>query len=343
MPGPGINRSFNQGMGRMSSGPNFNSPFGQGRMLGPSNQSNLGGYRNRSASVQGAPGRYQTQSNSNAQYYRRPGDGNGQNPYSPSIRHSGSHYGYRYVNGNFGSSVLTFYPSWGNYYYPYYYPSYVNGLTCLSPYAYYPGIGPLFIGSQDVQYAPPQTNDVPYPLYDDGIYNGYQGDGSNGGSQLPTQQPAAPTQGQYRVGEGAAGQQSGQAPTKDAALDGTLADIATAWTGGNVQKLAAHIQSDSKIAVYLRGRYQYSLDSSDYLDMTRDALRNTKTVSFTLDNVERKQDGLYTVTGKHVYKDERGRDITVNVTYVLKKDGDQYYITQVGTAPQTLSNVPAAQ
>ena len=76
--------------------------------------------------------------------------------------------------------------------------------------------------------------------------------------------------------------------------------------------------------------------------MTRDALRNTKTVSFTLDTVERKQDGIYTVTGKHVYKDERDKDRTVNVSYVLQKNGDVYDITQIGTAPENLADAPAS-
>ena len=90
------------------------------------------------------------------------------------------------------------------------------------------------------------------------------------------------------------------------------------------------------VAIYLRGEYQYSLKGGDYLSMTRDAFESTKTVSFALDKVQHKGEGIYTVSGRHVYADRTGANHAVLVSYVLEKFEGEYYLAQVGTAPEKL-------
>ena len=40
------------------------------------------------------------------------------------------------------------------------------------------------------------------------------------------------------------------------------------------------------------------------------------------------------MTGRHIYKDKKGEEKTVFVSYVLENISGEYVITQIGTAPQ---------
>jgi hypothetical protein len=235
-------------------------------------------------------------------------------------------------------------PGWDIYfpygaaYYSNYYPDYALGLTAASPYYYY-GAFPPYIGADDVSYQPPQYIYVPYPVYTpDGQYSGdrpedvdnyYLNQNQNQKRDVtPDGKVEQGGQGTYRIGENVS--------VKDALLDSAISDLDTAWKNGDIQALTKHIRRDARIAVYLRGKYQYSLQAGDYLDMTRDAFRSIKTVSYKLDSVQRKEKDVYTISGSHTYTDQKGKSHTVLVNYVLEKVDDNYYITQVGTSPQVL-------
>ncbi len=243
-----------------------------------------------------------------------------------------------YDNGVYGRAHCRHYHGWygsvfpeGLAFYPFYALDYLPGVTCLSPYAYYLGAFPGYISAGYVNYAPPPDAYVPTPLYaPDGAYQGYPSDGPDDSalSQVP--------QSGYRIGE-----QNPPVPDKpDDGLKAAVDDIQKAWQDRNIQLLVKHLRSDAQVAVYLRGKYQYSLDSGDYGDMTRDAFHATKTVSFTLDGVQRKEDGVYVVTGRHLYKDKDGAEHTVHVSYVLERTDGGYYITQVGTDPDKAVSLP---
>ncbi len=231
----------------------------------------------------------------------------------------------RYYYGNYGG--FGYFPG-SLAYSPYYSPYYSFGYTALSPYAFYYGAYPPFITLGSVYAEPPQYVYVPYPVYQDGAYNGYRSDDVDG--YYLNRNNAQ--DGGYRVGENA--RKSVKEAVKDPLLDATIADIQNAWKTSKLDTLAKHVRRDARVAVYLRGKYQYSLDAGDYLDMTRDALAATKTSSFELNNVQRKQKDVYTVTGRHVYRDKDDNEHTVFITYVLEKSEADYIITQVGSAPE---------
>jgi hypothetical protein len=218
-----------------------------------------------------------------------------------------------------------YYPQWGGYYfpgnwafYPYYYPSYIGGVTVISPYGIYYGVCPPYIGLNNVSLAPPQYIYVPVPVYTpDGDYQGRQKDGLD----------------EYYLNKNQADRNR---PSQDEALETAVSDIQKAWRNRDVDALSKHLPKGGKIAVTLRGKYQYSLEPDDYLDLTRDAFRTTKTVRFTLETPQFKENGVYTVTGRHVYEDKDGDQHTVYISYVLEKTDDEYVITQVGTAPDRI-------
>lgn len=249
------------------------------------------------------------------------------------FNHSAEGFRYRYDNGAYGrqgfhayyGALGAFFPA-GMAFYPYYSDSYLYGLTCPSPYAYLYGAFPPFIYSSDVFPSPPQYVYVPYPVYENGQYSGQEQ------SDVQNYYLNRPQNGQtdhFTVGP--------ELQKQDMLLSTAIGDVEAAWTKGDIQTLAGHVRRDARIAVFLRGKYQYSLSASDYLDMTRDALRSTHTVSFELQDASRDQNGVYTVTGTHVYKDKQGAEHTVIVTYVFQKEDGGYYITQVGSAPQDLN------
>ena len=119
-------------------------------------------------------------------------------------------------------------------------------------------------------------------------------------------------------------------------MNRAVENITEAWTSQDIQLIARHTRKDQTIAVYLKGKYQYSIDTGDYLDMTRDAFRANKTLRFKLDRVEKKQRDVYVVTGRHTYKNRDSDEKVVLVNYVLEKIDDEYVITQVGSAPEKL-------
>jgi hypothetical protein len=237
----------------------------------------------------------------------------------------GRRYAHGLYNYNWGNA---FFPG-GVAFYPYYYPDYVPGVTILSPYADYSGVYPPYIGTSNLTYAPPQYIYVPVPVYNDS--GAYQGDKSDDVDDYylnrdQARQRAEDNKG-YRIGE------DGKANTP---IDNAVSDLQKAWQNGDADLLAKHVPNDAQIAVYLRGKYQYSLDAGDYLDMTRDAFRDMTTVRFDLDQVHLKQNGIYTVTGRHIYRNKNGDERTVYVSFVLEKKGDQFVITQVGTSPDRI-------
>lgn len=115
-------------------------------------------------------------------------------------------------------------------------------------------------------------------------------------------------------------------------LDNTLADIRSAWIAGRFDLIQRHVRSDRRIAVLLDGEYDYSVESDDYLRMTRDAIEHMDTASFVWDWVRERSDGGVTAFASHVYYDSSGRERTVYVSYTLHRSGSRYYITEVGSS-----------
>jgi hypothetical protein len=235
---------------------------------------------------------------------------------------------YRYNNGAFGRSNLFVYNGgWGSRYfanncayYPYYRPAFVSGVTCYSPFVYYGNWLPSFITLGNVYYAPPPAVYVPYPVYTEtGQWRGYRRDDTD----------------DYYLNR-ERDEDASRIRRNDRELDAAINDISDAWRYRDIQMLARHTAPDAPIAVYLRGKYQYSLSSVDYLDMTRDAFRVSQTVRFRLDRIQRKDRGVYLVSGRHTYRDKDDQERNVYVSYVLERSDEGYLITQVGTAPERI-------
>jgi hypothetical protein len=201
--------------------------------------------------------------------------------------------------------------------YPHYSLHYFGGETAFSPYYYFSGVVPPYIGAVSAIAQAPRTAYVPYPLYGpDGSYRGVV-DTGNGDPRSHVQLAAV-------FG-------------RDPLLADAISDIDRAWNDRDGRLLSRHIDRDRPLAVYMRGKYFYSLDGGDYLNITKDAFAADTTIGFTLNGVQRKSEGIYTLSGSNTYADSQGKSHTVMVSYVLEKLDDDYYLTQVGVWPEKLS------
>jgi hypothetical protein len=210
-----------------------------------------------------------------------------------------------------GSDLDDYFPSHSAYYRNYH-PHVIGGTTLYSPYYYYEGLVPPFIDQVSFQPQKPPTAYVPFPEYDArGVYKG----------DRDTQD-----------GDQNAKMSVADATAPDRLLARAITDIEQAWTQKDLGALARHVHRDNPLAIYLRGGFFYSLDGSDYLNITRDALAAIPTDHFELETVQEKAHGIYCVSGHHLYTDKQGTSQTILVSYVLEKVDDDYYLTQISCA-----------
>jgi hypothetical protein len=144
-----------------------------------------------------------------------------------------------------------------------------------------------------------------------------------------------------------------------------FADIEKSWNNGDISLLQKHLRSnDTKISVYLKSDYKYSLASSDFTQITRDAFDRLNTVSFKFTALQKAKNGDITAYGTHIYRPENsggdgeivafdpdsspsdgdtdgedtgnGTNKTVYVSYTLRHGDTGWYITSINSATHPL-------
>ncbi len=93
------------------------------------------------------------------------------------------------------------------------------------------------------------------------------------------------------------------------------------------------------MAIFLQGRYQYSMAGNNYVDLTRDAIGAMQTTSFTLQYLHQRAPGVFSACGQHQYTDSSGATRIVYVSFVLQDISGQWTLTQVGTAPDIIQSL----
>jgi len=129
-------------------------------------------------------------------------------------------------------------------------------------------------------------------------------------------------------------------------LSSALSEIERAWKRSDVDLLMTYVRSDCKIDVFLKDEYAYTMERQDYFDMTRDAMVNIRTVDFAFYRIRERNHSEIVAYGKHTYYDDSydgqgnfvpaTRKSTVYVSFTLEKDGDLWYVTEVGSSPDKL-------
>lgn len=119
-------------------------------------------------------------------------------------------------------------------------------------------------------------------------------------------------------------------------LDVTIGDIQRAWRYNSPDLIRRHLRFDMYVAVYLRGKYAYSIPAEDYFTMTMDAMRNTRTVRFAFDEIRKRTNDAYVLYGQHVYENEDGQVCTTYISYTVERFGSEWIITEVGSSPEPI-------
>lgn len=127
-------------------------------------------------------------------------------------------------------------------------------------------------------------------------------------------------------------------------LNEAFADIRAAFLAGRFDLIQAHVAPKENVAVFLDGKYDYSISGDDYLQITHDALESLQTVGFVWDRARPRSDGSVTGFAQHTFYQppasglpDGDQDLadpmkTVYVTFTLRKQSGVYYITEVGSS-----------
>jgi hypothetical protein len=205
-------------------------------------------------------------------------------------------------------------------FYPYYYPTFDVSLSFYSPYSYYYGVCAPYIYRRHTYYAYPPTVWIDVPIYVNNEYRGWDGDRYN--------------RDDYYLNRSSS--EYDPSNVQDQGLRDAMDDIRDAFHFGSIEHLVNLVDPQVKVSVFLKGKYEYSLSSNDYLDMTRDAMQNMDTIQFDITRLRKRALGVYVASGKHVYRNKEGEKRTVYVSFVLEKLRDRWTITQVGTSPDRI-------
>jgi len=198
------------------------------------------------------------------------------------------------------------------YSYPHYALTRETGRVVVSPFSFYVGIFPPYIDRSSVFISAPSRVYIDVPIYRHGDFV-----------------IESEIRDRYDLNR----RSDDDRWRDDRDLSQTVYDLEDTFRNEDIGLLAPLTDPGVRVAIFSRGRYQYSLSPNDYLDMTRDFLRNVHTNEFTAYRVHRKSGGVYQVFAKHTYEDRDGRIDTVYQTIVLERIQGRWTITQVDTSP----------
>lgn len=201
-------------------------------------------------------------------------------------------------------------------YYPYYCPTYDVAVVYFSPYYFYYGVFPPYIYRRHCYFYPPARVYVEIPIYINNYARGYSDDRED-----------------YYLSRRSSFEEYYR---REPGLERAVEDLHAAFRYGNIELLVPLTDPNIRIAIFQRGKYEYSLNANDYLDMTRDAMQAIDTIQFDLYRIRRRAEDVYVVSGKHVYRNPEGERRTVYVSFVLERLSGRWVITQVGTAPDRI-------
>jgi len=216
---------------------------------------------------------------------------------------------HRFTNTHFG----LYFPH-GYSYYPHYSHTYISFEVIASPYHFYYGVCPPYIHRRYVYHRPPRIVYIEVPVYVGGRYYGY-GDG------------------RYYLDSGAWWRDE---RSIEPALRRAVEDLEDAFRYNDINRLVYLTDAGADIAVFSRGKYEYSLSANDYLDMTRDFMVGADTTKFDVFRVRRRSSDVCNLSAKHVYRGRDGRLRVVFLSFVLERIHGDWVITQVDTAPDEL-------
>ncbi len=203
----------------------------------------------------------------------------------------------------------------GNYHFPYYAPVYSSTTVVISPYGFYFGVCAPYINRAHIFRYQPDFVYIDSPIYSGSDFRNFtpirDSDNILDMNVLLDREPG---------------------------LAAAVDELKETFRGGNIDSLVTLIDPKINISVFLRGKYDYSISSTDFVDLTRDAIRSTETISFDITRIHERAAGVYVVSGEQTYKSQDGGMRKVYFSYVLEDLAGYWTLTQVGTSPDHIQN-----
>jgi hypothetical protein len=193
--------------------------------------------------------------------------------------------------------------------YPFYSPTYDYGYVYYSPYYVYYGVCPPYIYRRHAYYRPPTVIYIEIPIYSGNYWRGYRNTYDD----------------DYYLYRDYA---------RDRQVDQAVREIEEAFRYCDIERLVYVTDPRTRIAIFRKGRYDYSLDANDYLDITRDFMRSIDTLEFDIYRVRRVSSSVYVASAKHIYRDHANRRRTVYLSFALERPYGRWVISQVDTSPE---------
>ncbi len=214
-----------------------------------------------------------------------------------------------------------YFGNWDTCYFPYYAPVYQPTYVYYSPYAYYYEVCPPYVNRVVTYYRPPSVVYINLPIYVGNEYRGYRDDRRYDDYYLD--QPSWRYDDRWR----------------EWGVDSAIRNIEEAFRYSDINLLAEVMDPSVRIGIFRSGKYEYSLSSNDYLDLTRDMMRTTDTLDFRVDRVQRRSDGVVVLSARHIYRGPGGQRRTVYLSFALERLYGRWIVTQIGTAPDRLQSL----
>ena len=115
------------------------------------------------------------------------------------------------------------------------------------------------------------------------------------------------------------------------ALDRSLSDLKDAFIYRDYRALD-RLVPNGRVEIFIDGEYVYSLDGSDYYDITADLIYSSETTDFEVVGVQKIQGNRgYVATARHEFVDAWGSRQETYLTFTLQPSNGRYQITQAGT------------
>ena len=115
-----------------------------------------------------------------------------------------------------------------------------------------------------------------------------------------------------------------------ASLNRSVDDIQAAFSNQDEGAIDSILPPSGQVAIFVDGRYQYSVSSDEFAQMMRDNIANTDTSSFRIDSV-RGGGGRATVTATQTFTDADGYTHSVQQQYGLTMENGAYVVTDFMT------------
>jgi hypothetical protein len=128
-----------------------------------------------------------------------------------------------------------------------------------------------------------------------------------------------------------------KAPGEGESISDALDDIRKAWLNGDIERLRARFPADGKVRIYPAGRYRYSVEVRDFVQLLKEGMTRIDTTAFEFDRPTSEQSGRAFVTGRHHFLDQDRKQQDAYISYGLERIGGRWKITQAGSSSSPIA------